>query len=358
VTKRKSEPCSSCAQRPSRRSCSGARSGSPRQSIPYRSASSAWASGNQIAGIDCRHLGQRGVEQGELRRAAIAHRRQHRREHVAEQRHHRAVVLDEAELDVEADVLGEVAGGGVRLGAEDRTDLVDALEDADRHLLVELRRLSQKCGPAEVVDGEDLGAALGSGAEYLRRLDLGEAAAVQGGAEAGGQRRLDPEHRAPLRMAQADDGVVEEGVEAGLHLALVQLERRRLGQRLQHCDPRLVQLDTAGRLGHGDGDAGHFDDRFDLNGAQPLQALLRVDDGLGRAPAVAHDQEVDLAQLAELVEPAPEPDPFADVPADLGCPDPFHGSHLSVPPRGECGRAAGPGQGLRHEEAPSWEGRG
>ena len=64
---------------------------------------------------------------------------------------HVAVVVDEAELDVERDVLGEVAHRVVRLGAEHRPDLVDALEHPDHHLLVELRRLRQVRRAAEVV---------------------------------------------------------------------------------------------------------------------------------------------------------------------------------------------------------------
>ena len=45
------------------------------------------------------------------------------------------------------DVLGQVAGRVVRLGAEHRADLEDPLEHADHHLLVELRALRQVAGP-------------------------------------------------------------------------------------------------------------------------------------------------------------------------------------------------------------------
>ena len=94
------------------------------------------------------------------------------------------MVLDEAELDVERDVLREVAHGVVRLGAEDRADLVDPLEDADQLLLVELRALGEVRRPAEVVDREDVGAALGRGLDELGGVDLGEAVGVEGLAEA------------------------------------------------------------------------------------------------------------------------------------------------------------------------------
>ena len=67
----------------------------------------------------------------------------HAREHGAQHDLDVAVVADEAELDVERHVLGEVAGGVVRLGAEHRPGLVDALEHADHHLLVQLRALGE-----------------------------------------------------------------------------------------------------------------------------------------------------------------------------------------------------------------------
>ena len=109
----------------------------------------------------------------------------------------REVVVDEAELDVERHVLGEVADGVVRFGAEHRADLVDALEHADHHLLVELRALREVAGPAEVVDAEHVGAGLGGRRDDLRRLDLDEAGRVERGAHARERERAEPEHRAP-----------------------------------------------------------------------------------------------------------------------------------------------------------------
>jgi hypothetical protein len=49
------------------------------------------------------------------------------------------MVANEAELGVEAGVLGQVPGGVVRLGPEHRADLEDPLEHPDQRLLVELR---------------------------------------------------------------------------------------------------------------------------------------------------------------------------------------------------------------------------
>ena len=105
----------------------------------------------------------------------LVHGRDHAGHHVAQAGDHLAVVLDEAELDVEADVLRQVPDRVVRLGPEHRPDLVDPLEDPDQHLLVELRALGEVRRPAEVVDLEDVGAALGRRLHELGRADLGEA---------------------------------------------------------------------------------------------------------------------------------------------------------------------------------------
>ena len=83
--------------------------------------------------------------------------RHHPGDHVAQQREHVAVVLDEASSTSRRDVLREVPDGVVRLGAEDRTDLVDPLEHPDQRLLVELRALGEVRRAAEVVDLEDVG---------------------------------------------------------------------------------------------------------------------------------------------------------------------------------------------------------
>ena len=94
------------------------------------------------------------------------------------------MVGDEAQLGVQRDVLAEVPRRVVRLGAEHGSDLVHALEHADHDLLVELRALGEVGGPPEVVEGEDVGAALGGRRDDLRGLDLGERERVEGRAEA------------------------------------------------------------------------------------------------------------------------------------------------------------------------------
>ena len=166
------------------------------------------------------------VEQLELARPELLHRPDHAGEQVAEHGHHGEVVVDEPELDVERHVLRQVADRVVRFGAEHRADLVHPLEHAHHHLLVELRALREVAGPAEVVDAEDVRAGLGGGRDDLRRLDLDEAGRVERGAHPRERQRAEPEHRAPLRMAERHRGVVEDVRQLLLELGYSEVDRR------------------------------------------------------------------------------------------------------------------------------------
>jgi len=158
------------------------------------------------------------------------------------------MVADEPELGVERDVLREVPSGLVRLGAEDGPGLVDALEDADHRLLVELRALREECVAAEVVDAEEVRAALGREGDDLRRLNLGEAEPVERVPERGDRARGEPEAVAHRRVAERDGSGVEPRRQRLLGLWPVQLDRRRFRRRGEHADPRLVHLHPARRL--------------------------------------------------------------------------------------------------------------
>ncbi len=86
-----------------------------------------------------RHLGHRRAEQLDRLTRPLVDGRDHPCQQVAQHRDHVAVVADEAELDIERHVLGEVPHRVVRLRAEHRPHLVHALEHPHAHLLVELR---------------------------------------------------------------------------------------------------------------------------------------------------------------------------------------------------------------------------
>ena len=165
-------------------------------------------------------------------------------------RHDVAVVLDEAQLDVERDVLGQVAGGVVRLGPEHRPDLVDALEDADHHLLVELRALGQVRRAAEVVEREDVGAALGRRADDLRGVDLDEAARVERRTEPGDRGRADAEGGGGCGWRSATGAWSSRVGRLAREVGPVEVERRRLGgARPAPRSPASVDLDAARRGG-------------------------------------------------------------------------------------------------------------
>ena len=181
-TKRKSEPCT---RRPLAQPAlvAGARSGSPAEILAGLRVIIACASGE----VDRRDL-LRDHRQGQAQQPSAAPpRSRDRREHPGDGVRSTAMTVRwfsmKPRLCVERDVLVEVAGGVVRLGAEHRADLEDALEDADHRLLVELRALRQVGGLAEVVEGEDVRAALGGRADDLRRLDLHEAESLQSSTE-------------------------------------------------------------------------------------------------------------------------------------------------------------------------------
>src|SRR5205085_3054899 len=81
--------------------------------------------------------------------------------HLTQERHHSKVVLDEAELGIQAHILVDVTCGIVRLGTKNRAYLKDALKDSHHNLLVELRTLCQERWSSEVVKLEDVRATLG-----------------------------------------------------------------------------------------------------------------------------------------------------------------------------------------------------
>src|SRR5690348_17055674 len=93
----------------------------------------------------CRDDGHLHAQQSQLGRIALGKGGQDTGDNVAQEGHDRKVVLDEAEFDIQADVLVDVARSVMRLGAEDRADLEDTLEDTDHDLLVELWALRQVC---------------------------------------------------------------------------------------------------------------------------------------------------------------------------------------------------------------------
>src|SRR5258707_10307689 len=132
----------------------------------------------------CGHSWQLDTQQLQFRSILLAKCLQDVRDHISQQSHYREMVLDKAKLGVQADIFIDMARRVVRLGAEDRADLEDALEDTNHDLLVELWTLCQVGRASKVVQLEDVSPALGCSSDNLRRLYLRKAACGQRGAEA------------------------------------------------------------------------------------------------------------------------------------------------------------------------------
>src|SRR5260221_7029186 len=115
------------------------------------------------------------AQQSQLVRIVLSKCGQNTSDYIAQEGHDGKMGLDEAEFDIQADVLVDVTSGVMWFSAENRADLEDTLKDTDHDLLVELWALSQVCRSPKVVELEDVGAALGSRGDNLWRLYLGEA---------------------------------------------------------------------------------------------------------------------------------------------------------------------------------------
>ena len=242
------------------------------------------------------------------RPSLVPHGDRHPGQRVPEHRQHVAVVADEPQLGVERGVLGQVAGGVVRFGPEHRAGLVDALEDADHRLLVELRGLGQVGGPPEVVHAEHGGAGLGGRRYELRRLDLGEAQLVQRGPEAVQRRGGQLPARPAGRMPPGHGRVVQDRGQPGVDRGPPQVDRRRLRGLAEQHDRGFGHFDAARRGRVARGQAGDRDDALLSAAPHHLQALRVPDDHLGQARTVPQDKERHRAEHPAAVHPALDQD--------------------------------------------------
>ncbi len=160
------------------------------------------------------------------------------------------VIGDEADLHVHADVLVQVARGGVRLGTEHGGDLVHPLQRADHHLFIQLRRLREGGIAIKVAHGKEVRAALRRARNDLGRVNLGTTARGKRRPERAGHRAEDAERCRLRGVTQAHGGMVEKGIEVRVQGAFVDLERRLLRDGSEDlyrvCRVR-VQLNAARR---------------------------------------------------------------------------------------------------------------
>jgi len=154
--------------------------------------------------------GQPGLQQRQLGRVVRLQVGQDAAYHLREHGHDIPVVLDESQLDVQADIFVDVPDRVVRLCTEDWSHFEDPLEHAHHDLLVELRALREIGLSLEVLDAEHVRAPFGRGLHQFWRLDLGESQVGQGRAKAGHHARGQAKQRTLLAVAQPDHRMIEE----------------------------------------------------------------------------------------------------------------------------------------------------
>jgi len=194
------------------------------------------------------HAREADVEKADGGRGLVSDRLDHLGDDCTDDCHHVEVVDDEGELGVERRVLRQVSRRVVRLCPKDRPGLEDTLVHTDHDLLVELWALREVRRATEVVDGEDVGAALGGGRDELRRRDLGEAETLERPAETAKSRCGDLERRPAGRMAKRNRRMVQNHRERLLETRATQVERQRRCRGCEDANRRKAELDAGRRL--------------------------------------------------------------------------------------------------------------
>mmetsp|Transcript_43550 Transcript_43550/g.132546 ORF Transcript_43550/g.132546 Transcript_43550/m.132546 type:complete len:253 (-) Transcript_43550:1064-1822(-) len=220
-------------------------------------------------------------------------------EQIGEHVEYLVVMLVDGHLQIEPGEFAQVSTGVGILGPKDRSAFVHALESRARggHLLVKLRTHGEARGLAEVIEGEDVGSALGRSADDLGGVDLDETLGVETFPEQCAHHRFDPEDGLIGRSAQIDPSVIQPHLLTDashpvvpLLLRLIVLGRVRAERGLLDCvgTARVLHLkrESAAPLG----DATEFGDlNLDHLLSRGIDGLigngedtLHVHDALGR----------------------------------------------------------------------------
>ena len=230
------------------------------------------------------------------------------------------VRVDPAELGVDRRELGRVTARERRVGAEHVTDLEHLAEAGSlRHLLEVLRALREVGGlVAEVLQGEQLGVALGGRRHELGGVDLDVVALDPVRAHRVLEGRLNAEDEVVAALAQVDEAPVHALVEAAVG------GDRRLGQgrggdlEAGDLDLDAAELDALVVLEVArDGEEGARRQlRDERREGERRGILLRgVGVGAGRgvhelhgAGLVTQDDELHLLLIADGLDPSRDPD--------------------------------------------------
>ena len=203
------------------------------------------------------------------------------------------------------------------LGAVNRADLEHAAERARKVLLVELGRLRQVSGLAEVVQLEQVRAALCASDNDLGRVDVGKALRLHILGEAVRNRALYAEHGLLDRMAQGDRAQRQIDVERQAHIFFAQRHGKLLVRAADDLDRAQHNLDAvlgSGFLMHLAGDLEH-------HGVPNIRALdaadlVPLERALDQAALDTHDDERKIGHITGAVYGAAERDLATDRAAD------------------------------------------
>lgn len=173
------------------------------------------------------------------------------------------------------------------------------------HLLGQLRALGQESTAPEIVDLEDLGAALCGCGLQLRSLDLDEAIAIENLSEFAGDHGPDTEQGLVAGVPEVEDTVVQARLGSLWGLVVV---KRQVASSVDNVDR--VDLDLEFLVGGGADrlrgnlqGAGDLDERLGFEALDPLDEMggVVLQDALDGVCLVAEEQEVEVFRDVALV---------------------------------------------------------
>ena len=264
--------------------------------------------------LDLRNLG---VQHSEFLSAVLLNISHNGLQHAGLHCHYIVHGINVGHLEVQTHVLVQVTRGVVTLCTVNRADLVYTAECTGEVLLVELRGLCQISRGAEVIQLEQVCAALSACNDDLRGVDVGEALRLHVLCKAVSDRTLYAEDRLLARMTQRDRAEREVDVERQTHILLADRHRQlviRLAEDLDRAQDDLYAVLSARLLADC---AGHLEDHGIAHvGALDVADRVTLEGALDQAALYAHDNEGEVRHVADTVYRAAEGDLAADCVAD------------------------------------------
>ena len=261
-------------------------------------------------GVDDRQLDIQQVKLGLYMLGQIVHQIL---EHAGFHRHDIIHRVNVCHFKVQTNVLVQMAGGVVTLCAVNIANLKHAAKHTGGVLLVELRRLRQISLLAEIVQLEDVCAALSTGRNDFRGVDAGEALAHHVFREALCNGCLNAEYSTLARMAQGNRAERQVNVQRQAHILLAKRYGELLCRASQNLDIGQDNLEAVLCTGFLADIARNLDDHRVLDVRLGQAADLAGQHALNQAAVDADDHERKVRHVAHAVHGAAESDRAADV---------------------------------------------